>query len=67
MIETRRKKVLIVTARFHLDKDIEEYKKDIRGGLAEGLILLPSGFTYSVEEIDEVYMQASNNYFEVKK
>lgn len=48
------KRVLIITARAFLDKDIEEYRQAVIKQMQEGVIILPSGFTYSIEEVDDI-------------
>lgn len=59
MMETKRKRVLIVTTRIMVDDTLENIRKDIQRQMQGGVIVLPAGFTYSVEEIDEVYVKES--------
>lgn len=60
MMETKRKRVLIVTTRaIIIDDTLKNIRKDIQRQMQGGGIVLPAGFTYSVEEIDEVYVKES--------
>lgn len=48
------KRALIITTKPFLDKDIEEYRQTAIKQMQEGVIIFPSGFTYSIEEVDDI-------------
>lgn len=50
------KRALIITARAY-DKEVDEIRKNVIKQMQEGVVVLPYGCLYSVEEVEEVRVE----------